>query len=210
MKEGCLHNAVALVADGRRHLRFKHELPNYGVFDEKRVFSPGPLPEPVDVPRRPPRPADLRRHLVPDSRQRIWRSAAPSCCSSPTARPSRSEKSQQRLSLARERVSETGLPLAYVNQVGGQDELVFDGGSFVVNADGTLARQLPFWQRHRRADAMDARRRRASMRGQPTSGTSRRGSSGLQRDGARACATTCARTAFPASCSACRAASTRR
>ena len=45
--------------------------------------------------------------------------------------------------LARERASETGLPLVYVNQVGGQDELVFDGGSFVVNADGTLARQLP-------------------------------------------------------------------
>jgi len=44
---GCLHNAVALVAEGRRHLRFKHELPNYGVFDEKRVFSAGPLGQPV-------------------------------------------------------------------------------------------------------------------------------------------------------------------
>ena len=45
--DGCLHNAVALVADGRSELRFKHELPNYGVFDEKRVFTPGPLPAPV-------------------------------------------------------------------------------------------------------------------------------------------------------------------
>ena len=47
-RTGGVHNAVALVADGRIELRFKHELPNYGVFDEKRVFAPGPLPEPVD------------------------------------------------------------------------------------------------------------------------------------------------------------------
>src|SRR5262245_46010477 len=46
-KNGRLHNAVALVADGGSELRFKHELPNYGVFDEKRIFEPGPLPEPV-------------------------------------------------------------------------------------------------------------------------------------------------------------------
>ena len=46
-ERGRLHNAVALVADGRSELRFKHELPNYGVFDEKRIFEAGPLPEPV-------------------------------------------------------------------------------------------------------------------------------------------------------------------
>ena len=74
-------------------LRFKHELPNYGVFDEKRVFEPGPLPEPVDVPRRPPRPADLRGHLARPTSRRIWRSVAHNCCSSPTARPSRSTSS---------------------------------------------------------------------------------------------------------------------
>ena len=45
--DGCLYNAAALVADGRSELRFKHELPNYGVFDEKRLFTPGPLPAPV-------------------------------------------------------------------------------------------------------------------------------------------------------------------
>jgi len=44
---GCLYNAVALVADGRSELQFKHELPNYGVFDEKRIFKPGPLPAPI-------------------------------------------------------------------------------------------------------------------------------------------------------------------
>jgi NAD+ synthase len=55
-------------------------------------------------------------------------------------------KHEQRLELARDRVVESGIPLVYVNQVGGQDELVFDGGSFVVNADGTLARRLPDWQ----------------------------------------------------------------
>jgi hypothetical protein len=56
------------------------------------------------------------------------------------------EKFHQRLDLARRRIDETGIPVAYVNQVGGQDELVFDGGSFVINADGAVAQQLPFWR----------------------------------------------------------------
>ena len=64
----------------------------------------------------------------------------------PNGSPFEVEKFHQRLDLARSRVSESGLPLAYVNQVGGQDELVFDGGSFVMNADGSLAHLLPFWR----------------------------------------------------------------
>ena len=59
----------------------------------------------------------------------------------PNGSPFEVEKFDQRLDLARDRARETGLPLAYVNQVGGQDELVFDGGSFVVNGDGTLAQR---------------------------------------------------------------------
>jgi NAD+ synthase len=64
----------------------------------------------------------------------------------PNGSPYEVGKLDQRLALARDRASETGLPLVYVNQVGGQDELVFDGGSFVVNGDGALARHLPLFQ----------------------------------------------------------------
>jgi NAD+ synthase len=142
--DGRLHNAVALVADGRAALRFKHELPNYGVFDEKRVFAPGPLPEPVDF-----RGVRLGLPICED----VWFAQTATHLADqgaelllvPNGSPFEVEKSQQRLHLARQRVGESGLALAYVNQVGGQDELVFDGGSFVVNPDGTLACQLPSW-----------------------------------------------------------------
>jgi NAD+ synthase len=140
-----LRNAVALVADGRLDIRYKHELPNYGVFDEKRVFAPGPLPEPVEF-----RGTRLGIPICED----IWfcdvardlaRKGAEMLLV-PNGSPFEVEKFQHRLDLARARASETGLPLAYVNQVGGQDELVFDGGSFVVNSDGSLGAALPFWQ----------------------------------------------------------------
>ena len=141
---GHVHNAVALVADGRIELRFKHELPNYGVFDEKRVFAPGPLPEPVTF-----RGVRLGIPICED----IWfpacaahlASAGASILLVPNGSPFEVEKFHQRLDLARQRVAESGLPVAYVNQVGGQDELVFDGGSFVMNADGSLAHVLPVW-----------------------------------------------------------------
>jgi NAD+ synthase len=64
----------------------------------------------------------------------------------PNGSPFERTKLDQRVALAATRVRETGLPLAYVNQVGGQDELVFDGGSFVVNADGELAVRMPVWK----------------------------------------------------------------
>ena len=140
-----VHNAVALVADGRCDLRFKHELPNYGVFDEKRVFAPGPLPAPVDF-----RGLRLGLPVCED----IWFEAVSTRLARdgaqvllvPNGSPFEVDKFDQRLDLARSRTSETGLPLVYVNQVGGQDELVFDGGSFVLNGDGTLAELMPFWQ----------------------------------------------------------------
>ena len=142
---GCLHNAAAFLSNGRRELRFKHELPNYGVFDEKRVFAPGPLPQPVDF-----RGIRLGLPICED----VWFPAVASHLARagaelllvPNGSPFEVGKIDQRLQLARERVAETGLPMVYVNQVGGQDELVFDGGSFVVNRDGALARHLPFWQ----------------------------------------------------------------
>jgi NAD+ synthase len=143
--DGRVHNAVALVADGRSELRFKHELPNYGVFDEKRVFAPGPLPEPVAFRGiRLGLPicediwyADCAAHLARAGAQLLL---------VPNGSPFEVEKFHQRLELARKRVAETGVPLVYVNQIGGQDELVFDGGSFVMNPDGSLAHLLPFWR----------------------------------------------------------------
>jgi NAD+ synthase len=143
--DGHVYNAAALVADGRTELRFKHELPNYGVFDEKRVFTPGPVPEPVVF-----RNVRLGIPICED----VW---YPTCAAQlsqagaqlllvPNGSPFEVEKFHHRLELVRSRASESGLPLAYVNQVGGQDELVFDGGSFVMNADGALAQLLPFWR----------------------------------------------------------------
>jgi NAD+ synthase len=142
---GCLHNAVALVADGQTQLRFKYELPNYGVFDEKRVFSPGSLPQPVRF-----REVTLGLPICED----IWFPVVASHLARlgaelllvPNGSPFEVGKLHQRLALARERASETRLPLVYINQVGGQDELVFDGGSFVINRDGTLARHMPLFQ----------------------------------------------------------------
>ena len=140
-----LHNAVALVADGRIDVRLKHALPNYGVFDEKRVFTPGPLPEPIDF-----RGLRLGVPICED----IW--FADGCAHLaaqgaqlllvPNGSPFEVGKFHHRLELARERVRDAGVPLVYVNQVGGQDELVFDGGSFAMNADSTLAHVLPFWR----------------------------------------------------------------
>ena len=145
MNDGHLHNAVALVADGRTQIRFKHELPNYGVFDEKRVFVSGPLPSPVEF-----RGIRIGLPICED----IW---LPDCARSlsqqgaelllvPNGSPFEVEKFSDRIDLSRQRVTQSGLPLMYVNQVGGQDELVFDGGSFVMNADGELAQLLPFWR----------------------------------------------------------------
>ena len=144
-ENGGVHNAVALVANGHADLRFKHELPNYGVFDEKRVFQPGPMPEPVMF-----RDARIGIPICED----IWLPQVTAHLAQrgaqlmlvPNGSPFEVDKFEQRLDLARARASETRVPLVYVNQVGGQDELVFDGGSFVMNADGSLACVMPFWR----------------------------------------------------------------
>src|SRR5258705_2537252 len=128
----------------RTELRYKHELPNYGVFDKKRVFVPGPLPEPVTF-----RGVGIGLPICED----IWFDRCTSHLARrgaeilvvPNGSPFEVDKFHQRLDLARQRVNETGAPLMYVNQVGGQDELVFDGGSFVLNRDGSLAHLMPFW-----------------------------------------------------------------
>src|SRR5262252_6160343 len=138
-----LYNA-AVLADGGRitALRFKVDLPNYGVFDEKRVFVPGPLRGPVSF-----RGVRLGVPICED----IWGSEPVECIAEtggeillvPNGSPYRRGVIDERLNVAVARVREAGLPLVYANQVGGQDELVFDGASFVLNQDLTFAVQLP-------------------------------------------------------------------
>ncbi|MDX1541792.1 MAG: NAD+ synthase, partial [Geminicoccaceae bacterium] len=128
-------------------MRFKHELPNYGVFDEKRVFAAGPIPGPI--PFRPAR-ADAgvvrlgcmvcEDMWIEDVAEALEESGA-EILIVPNGSPFEHDKWDVRLQIALARVTETGLPLVYVNQVGGQDELVFDGGSFVLNADRRIAAQ---------------------------------------------------------------------
>jgi NAD+ synthase len=144
-QDGRVFNAVAVVDRGDTELRFKHQLPNYGVFDEKRVFAAGPLPDPVLF-----RGARLGVPICEDvwyrdTAEHLARAGA-DILLVPNGSPFEADKIHERLDLIRGRVSDTDLPIAYVNQVGGQDELVFDGGSFVINGDGRLAHVLPCWR----------------------------------------------------------------
>ena len=141
-----LYNAVLLLDGGKvAAARYKHDLPNYGVFDEKRIFTAGPLPGPMVF-----RGVRLGVPICED----IWTPDVTECLAEtgaeillvPNGSPFEADKQDVRLNLAVARVVETGLPLVYLNQVGGQDELVFDGGSFVINADRSLALQLPDFQ----------------------------------------------------------------
>ena len=128
-------------------IRFKVDLPNYGVFDEKRVFAAGTGAGPGQLPRRAPRAADLRGHL---DRWGDYENVVECLAETgaellvvPNGSPYWRDKNDVRLNVAVARVTEAGLPLIYVNQVGGQDELVFDGASFALNADRSIAFQLP-------------------------------------------------------------------
>ena len=141
-----VYNAMALLDKGRvETVRFKANLPNYGVFDEKRVFAPGSLPEPIEVRGLAvgvPVCEDIWSEVVCETLAK----AGARLLIVPNGSPYWMDKQDQRYLVAGARVAETGLPLAYVNQVGGQDELVFDGASFVLNADGKLALQMPAWE----------------------------------------------------------------
>ncbi len=138
-----LHNAVLLLDRGEiAGKRFKVDLPNYGVFDEKRVFDAGPMPGPLVF-----RGVRIGVPICED----IWTPDVVECIAEtggeiilvPNGSPFEVDKPERRLQLAVARVVESGLPLVYVNQVGGQDELVFDGGSFVIGADRTMRVVMP-------------------------------------------------------------------
>jgi NAD+ synthase len=148
VEEGKLYNACCLLEAGRvAAVRLKVNLPNYGVFDERRVFAPG----------RPPGPVNFRgvRLGVPICED-IWTESGDyedvvGCLAEtgaellivPNGSPYSHDKDEVRLNIAVARIAEAGLPLIYVNQVGGQDELIFDGASFGLHGDASLAFQLP-------------------------------------------------------------------
>ena len=141
--DGKLYNAYALLAGGViEAIRFKVDLPNYGVFDEKRVFAPGPMPGPVLF-----KGVRIGIPICED----IWGAEIVECLSEtggeillvPNGSPYWRGKTEHRLNIAVARIVEFGLPLVYLNMVGGQDELVFDGASFVINADRSVGAQLP-------------------------------------------------------------------
>ncbi len=145
-EEGHLYNAVALLDGGKiAAVRLKHDLPNYGVFDEKRVFAAGPMPGPINI-----RGVRIGVPICED----IWGEEVVETLAetgaeiliSPNGSPFDWPKPDLRMNVAVARVTESKLPLVYLNQVGGQDELVFDGASFVLNSDCSLACQLPAWK----------------------------------------------------------------
>ncbi|TYC63398.1 NAD+ synthase [Rhodobacterales bacterium] len=141
--DGRIYNAALLLDAGEiKAIRYKYDLPNYSVFDEKRVFAAGPLPGPVDF-----RGVRLGLPICED----IWNDEVCECLAEtgaelllvPNGSPYWANRAEDRLQVVVARVVQTGLPLIYCNQLGGQDELVFDGGSFALEADRSLAFQMP-------------------------------------------------------------------
>ncbi len=136
--DGKTYNAVHLIHKGKiLATRTKRDLPNYGVFDERRVFMPGPLPEPVPFKGFNLGIIICEDMWSPDAARYLKKQGADFLLVV-NASPFDSKKGNARLQLAQTRLQETGLPLLYVNQIGGQDELVFDGGSFVLDEKGNL------------------------------------------------------------------------
>ena len=146
-REGQRYNAAAVLRNGRvQGIYRKQDLPNYTVFDEQRYFTPGNAPCVFELAARAfgliicediwfPEPRGAGAAAAGAQVLRRAQRLAVSHCG---------KQALRRAGHARAR-RETALPLVYVNRVGGQDELVFDGASFVVDARGRVAQQLPAW-----------------------------------------------------------------
>ena len=152
VEDGKLYNACALLDEGRiAAIRFKVNLPNYGVFDEKRVFARGPVSGPLTI-----RGVRVGVPICEDTwlEESAEYENVVECLAEtgaeilvvPNGSPYAGGKADMRLSVSVARVTESGLPLVYLNQIGGQDELVFDGGSFALNGDLSVAAQLPAFE----------------------------------------------------------------
>jgi NAD+ synthase len=141
--DGAIYNSVFVLDGGKQLARFdKVNLPNYGVFDDKRNFTAGQMPGPAML-----RGLKIGFPICED----IWEPNVAECLEESgadlivaiNASPFDISKPERRMSTIVARTVETGLPVAYVNMVGGQDELVYDGSSFAINAGGKLACHLP-------------------------------------------------------------------
>jgi NAD+ synthase len=140
-----LHNTMLLLKEGQIAATiFKHDLPNYGPFDEKRVFKPGALPEPI-VFRGHKLGVMICEDMWTEKAAANLKLRAAEILLVPNGSPYETNKLMERTKVARLRVAETKLPLAYLNQVGGQDELVFDGASFILNSAGGCVYQGICW-----------------------------------------------------------------
>jgi len=140
-----LRNAAAVLVDGAVVATyFKQLLPNYSIFDEKRYFTPGQEPCVVNL---------LGVRVGVTICEDVWQSgpvhqtvmAGAQVLCNLNASPYNTRKEQEREEVLRQRVTEDAIPVLYVNQVGGQDELVFDGGSMVMDAGGAVTQRGPFF-----------------------------------------------------------------
>jgi NAD+ synthase len=138
-----IFNSVVLIDNGKIiSIQHKCHLPNYDVFDEERIFNKGNLPGPINF-----RGLKIGVAICED----IWHEDVVECLAETGAEllivlngsPYNREKQDLRINVAMQRVVESSLGLIYVNQIGGQDELVFDGGSFVINPDYSMPVKLP-------------------------------------------------------------------
>src|SRR5579862_3977747 len=154
VEDGKLYNACALLDGGRiAAIRYKANLPNYGVFDEKRLFARGPAAGPLTI-----RGVRVGVPICEDiwlEESEEYENVVETLAESgaeilivPNGSPYARDKADLRLSIVVARVTESGLPLIYLNEVGGQDELIFDGASFALNADLSVAAQLPAFEEH--------------------------------------------------------------
>lgn len=144
--ENGLFNAYWILQDGVvKHLILKHDLPNKAVFDEKRVFQSAPLQGPFSL-----NGIRIGLPICEDA----WHAEVCDTLAEtgaemlivPNGSPFYRDKFEARMNLMVARTVETGLPLVYLNMVGGQDDQVFDGGSFALNAGGAMAMSLPMFE----------------------------------------------------------------
>ncbi|HLB31847.1 MAG TPA: nitrilase-related carbon-nitrogen hydrolase, partial [Gammaproteobacteria bacterium] len=142
-ENGRIYNACALIENGIEVARYyKKVLPNYGVFDEKRYFHPGDATCIVNLAGIPTSLSICEDLWAPDH-ARASAAAGARLLININASPYHQGKAAERTALLKARAAETGLSIIYVNLLGGQDELVFDGGSLIVDGAGGVVYEAP-------------------------------------------------------------------
>lgn len=146
-EDGALYNAYALLDGGLiQSVRFKVALPAYGLFDEARLFAQGPLPGPVVFRGKVRLGLAIGEDLAGEEVCECLAETGGEILLAADASPYRFGVGDERMNRIVARSVETDLPLVYLNQIGGQDEHVYDGASFVLNGDRALALQLPAFE----------------------------------------------------------------